>query len=75
MGAADWMDINGSGIGTFEIASLRSGVRRPAEEYPRSKLAGVLLEQGWRGPGCWRTAGGRVLAKFSKESLSCRVLG
>ena len=38
-------------------------------------MEGGLWEQGWRGPGCWRTAGGLVLATLSKESLASRVLG
>ena len=60
MGAADWMDINGSGIGTFEIANLRSGVRRPAEEYPRSKLG----EGSGSRAGGDRAAGGQPVAWF-----------
>ena len=56
-------------------ANLRSGVRRPAEEYPRSEVEGGLWEPGLAGPGCWRTAGALVSATPSKEKLRARVLG
>ena len=62
-------------FGTSEIANLESGVRRPAEEYPRSEVEGGLWARGWRGPGCWRTAGGLVLATPLEKRAASRVLG
>ena len=47
-------------IGTSEIANLRSGVRRPAEEYPRSKLG----EGSGSRAGGDRAAGGQPVAWF-----------